>query len=78
MSDLEALGPWGILIDIFILLIVWIFFKKSRQKPEEEVTGIIPGLLIDLTPLPPPIPPAPPQSQVEDWVWEELQMKNRK
>ena len=32
MDDLEYLGPWAILIDIFILSLVVFFFKKSRSK----------------------------------------------
>ncbi len=83
MGHVEYLGPWGILLDIFILFFIWAFVKQSRKK--KEVTGILPGLLLDLKPLPPPIPPAPPQlsapikdPRVEDWVWEELQMKRDK
>ena len=83
MGDLEYLGPWGVLLDIFILFIIWVFVRQSRKKP--EVKEILPGLLLDLTPLPPPVPPAPPElttplrdPRVEDWVWDELQMKRDK
>ncbi len=33
MDDLESLGPWAILLDVFILLIMFVFYKKSRKKP---------------------------------------------
>jgi hypothetical protein len=66
ISDMEYLGPWGILLDIFILYLIYFVFKKSRKKPvivenpwlsEEPNFG---PLLLEHEKLPlPPIPPSP-------------------
>ena len=64
MEDLESLGPWAILIDIFIILLAILFYKKSRKKPVKDNPWLSGGpnfgpLLFDEDPLPLPAPPSP-------------------
>lgn len=62
MDDLGSLGPWAILLDVFILLIMFVFYKKSRKKPVTSNIWLsgdhnFGPLLLDTAPLPPPPSP---------------------
>ena len=84
----KVFGPWAMLIDIFIFMpLTWWFTRKYVWR--EKITGVLPGLLLDKTPpLLPPAPPEPPARPQfiepqyappnDDWMWDELQMRERK
>lgn len=62
MEDLESLGPWAIVLDILFLLLVFVFFKKTRRKPIIDNPWSSGGpnfgpLLLEEAPL--PVPPSP-------------------
>ena len=84
----KQFGPWAILIDIFIFMpLTWWFARKYVWK--EKIKGVLPGLLMDKTlPMLPPIPPEPPAPPFfiepeyaptnDDWMCDELRMRERK
>lgn len=78
----QQFGPWAILIDVFIFMpLTWWFTRRYFWR--EKVTGVLPGLMLDIPTLPAVPPPpkfVPPiyAQQNDDWAWEDMQMRNGK
>ncbi|MBP98856.1 hypothetical protein CMK18_23145 [Candidatus Poribacteria bacterium] len=87
-ETLKQWGPFAFLIDIFIFMpLTWWFTRKYVWR--EKIKGVLPGLLLDEKPIIPIAPPPPPMYPKfvppiydtpanEDWVWEEMTLRDQK